>query len=55
MIYKNIGIEFGGTSKGGYVYNFGAQPIGKSDLISDAKKQLMIIKKLEIFLKSFSR
>ena len=37
-LQKNIGIEFGGTSKGGYVYNFGAQPVGKSDLIADASK-----------------
>ncbi len=37
-LQNNIGIEFGGTSKGGYVYNFGAKPIGKSDLIGDAKK-----------------
>jgi hypothetical protein len=39
-LQKNIGIEFGGTSKGGYVYNFGAQPVGKSDLIGDAKKAI---------------
>jgi len=50
-LQKNIGIEFGGTSKGGYVYNFGAQPIGKSDLISDAKKAIDDYQKVGNFSK----
>ena len=50
-LQKNIGIEFGGTSKGGYVYNFGAQPVGKSDLIADATKVIDDYQKVGDFSK----
>ena len=50
-LQNNIGIEFGGTSKGGYVYNFGAKPIGKSDLIGDAKKIVSDYQKVGDFSK----
>jgi len=50
-LQKNIGIEFGGISKGGYVYNFGAQPVGKSDLISDATKVIDDYQKVGNFSK----
>ena len=50
-LQKNIGIEFGGTSKGGYVYNFGAQPVGKSDLVGDAKKAIYDYQKAGKFSK----
>ena len=48
-LQKNIGIEFGGTSKGGYVYNFGAQPVGKSNLVGDAKKAIYDYQKVGKF------
>ena len=50
-LQKNIGIEFGGTSKGGYVYNFGAKPIGQSDLIGDSKKVVSDYQKVGEFSK----
>jgi len=34
---KSMPLEFGGISEKGYVYDFKQKPIGKSDLIADAK------------------
>ena len=39
---KTMPIEFGGISDKGHVYDFKQKPIGKSDLIADAKKSLQL-------------
>ena len=42
---SSMPIEFGGISDKGHVHDFKQKPIGKSDLIADAKKSLQLYNK----------